>query len=148
MARECVIDTCVLQKANAPLTKEPSVGSLFRRRLILLKQIADGHLTPLWSAKLMGEYRRQVKQPRNDFIRAFFELLLDRKRSIENWKHQWSGADRAAAAGCRFPRHDQHLLRTAVRGHPTTIYTEEQVLAATDACIYQHFLVHVLDIRR
>jgi hypothetical protein len=38
----CVIDTNVLQKANASITAEPIARRKFSRRLALLKDIATG----------------------------------------------------------------------------------------------------------
>ena len=140
---ECAIDTTVLQKANAPLTNVPRERSLFRRRLNLLKQIQAGTNTILISRKLLAEYRRQVSVPRNDFIRAFFALLADPVRPIWNWQYRWSGGTREKARGCRYPEEDDHVLRTAIRPTPSTIFTEEYRMLIADECIYLCFRVHI-----
>jgi hypothetical protein len=144
---EVVIDTMILQKANAPLTKAPGEASLFRRRLRLLQRIQDGDLTALKSAPLIAEYRRQVAEPRNDFVRVFLDLIDHPTRSILNWKKRWSGADHEARRKCRFPREDVHVLRTAIRQDTeTTIYSEEHRIIVSDGCIYRAFRVHVRDL--
>jgi hypothetical protein len=145
MPDERVIDTTVLQKANAAITVRPGRQSRFARRLRLLSQIRDGHITVLISARLLTEYRKQVKSPRNDFVRLFFEILDDPGRAVYNWSH-WSGREREAAQRCRFPREDVHVLRTATRPHATTIVTEEHRMLRADACLYRELRVHVRDI--
>lgn len=140
--RECVIDTTVLQKANAPLTKAPRVGSQFLKRLQLLQRIQAGALLVLISPKLVAEYRRQIARPRNDFIGAFFAILEG--RAIPNWKHRWSGSEREKARRCAYPVEDDHVLRTAIRPQSTTlILTEETQMVDADECIYRHFRVHI-----
>ena len=143
MPEECVIDTTVLQKANAPLKREPSAHSLFVRRLHLLNRIARGELTVLVSPKLVAEYRRQVRMPRNDHVMAFFALIDDPVRATHNWPKRWSGAQREKARRCRYPREDDHVLRTAIRPTPSTVVTEEQRMLNSDECIYRNFRVHI-----
>jgi len=144
---DVVIDTTIVQKANARLTKEPGAAKLFLRRVRLLQRIQRGELRALKSQKLIAEYRRQVREPRNDFVRAFLELIDHPTRSLLNWKHRWSGADRDAARKCRFPGEDDHVLRTAIqREAVTTIYSEEARMIRADGCIYRAFRVHVLDL--
>jgi hypothetical protein len=142
MPEECVVDTTVLQKANAPITKPVARGSQFARRLAILRAILEGEIVALYSSRLVHEYEQHVKEPRNDFVRAFFELLDDVGRATYNW-HRWTGAVRDKARKCRFPREDYHVLRTAIRGTPSAIITEEQRMVGTDACIYRELRVHV-----
>ena len=142
MPEECVVDTIVLQKANAPITKPVARGSQFARRLAVLQDIREGRLVPLHSRQLVQEYEEHVKEPRNEFVKAFFELLDDVRRATYNW-HPWTGAVREKARKCRFPREDHHVLRTAIRGTPSTIITEEKRMLRTDACIYRELRVHV-----
>ncbi|MGB9624459.1 MAG: hypothetical protein ACPMAQ_06305 [Phycisphaerae bacterium] len=139
---ECVIDTMVLQKANAALTQQPAERSLFRRRLALLDRIQRGTLTVLISRQSLAEYERQVPSPRNDYIRAFFELIRDPVRRAWNWEKRWSGK-KAKARKCRYPSEDDHVLRTAIRPRGSTIFTEEHRMLVADACIYRHFRVHI-----
>ena len=147
MPEQCVVDTVILQKANGLLTKAPGAASLFKRRLALLQRFQRGELIALKSATLIAEYRRQIKAPRNDFIRAFFSLIDHPTRSVENWKSPWSGPNRDAAGKCRFPREDTHVLRTAIRdSSSSTIFSEEARLVAADACIYRAFGVHLRDL--
>ena len=143
MPRECVIDTTILQKANAPLTHAPRVRSLFVKRLRLLRRIASGHLKVLISRKLLSEYQRQIREPRNDHIMAFLALLDDPTRAAHNWAKSWSGNHRQKARKCRYPREDDHVLRTAVGPKRSTIFTEEACMLAADECIYRNFRVHI-----
>ena len=146
MADEIVIDTTVLQKANAAITTQPSLRSRFVRRLRLLNNIRTGETTVLFSKRLLTEYRKQVRSPRNDFVRLFFEILDDPGRAVYNWA-AWSGQERDKARRCRFPPEDYHVLRTAIRpNNPTTIISEEERMLRTDENLYRFFRVHVRDI--
>jgi hypothetical protein len=142
MPLECVIDTSVLQKANAPISTSPGVRSLFLKRLKLLSMIQTGDLVVLISKQLHSEYGRQVRSPRNDYVRAFFDLLDNPARRIYNWEKHWAGK-RGQARSCRFPSEDDHVLRTAIRPHSTTIFSEEERMLAADACIYRKLRVHI-----
>jgi hypothetical protein len=139
-----VVDTGVLQKANAPVGKEVRERSKFARRRKLLSQVKRGLLRVLVSEKLLAEYRRQVPKPRNDFVRAFFELLTRPGGAVWNWC-RWSGKIRSHASFCRFPREDYHVLRTAICPSGSTILSEEHRMLVTDACIHQRLGVHVID---
>ena len=145
MPSEVVIDTTVLQKANAPILNPPGKRSRFARRLRLLNSIRTGDIAVLFSKRLLTEYQKQVKSPRNDFVKLFFELLTDPGRAIYNWP-KWSGQESEKARHCRFPREDYHVLRTAIRPNATTIVTEEDRMLRRDDCIYREFRVHVCDI--
>ncbi len=146
MPDACVIDTTILQKANAPLLNEPRARALFRKRLQLLNDIDQRRRTVLKSDSLVKEYEDQVGRPRNDFVKAFMELILGPSgdRVHHNWKTRWSGADREKSRKCRFPREDDHVLRTAIRSDSvTTIFTEEDRMLRADECIYRAFRVHI-----
>lgn len=145
-SRECVIDTTVLQKANAPLCQSPSARSQFRTRLSLLEKIRKGTLIVLISPRLLHEYSQQVRSPRNDLIKAFFEILARRGPggAVPNWHTPWGGSQRSKASKCRFPREDMHVLRTAVRPNRSWIVTEEDRMLRTDACIHREFSVHIV----
>lgn len=145
MADERVIDTTVLQKANAPISAPPRRNSRFVRRLRLLDSVRAGRITVLCSERLLREYKEHVKLPRNDFVKSFFDILLDPGRAVYNWA-KWSGQEWEKARQCRFPREDYHVLRTAIRPHATTIVTEENRMLETDALLYRVFRVHVADI--
>jgi len=145
MAKEHVVDTTVLQKANAAITEPPGRRSKFVRRLELLDQIQAGEITVLFSKRLLTEYQTHVKRPRNDFVKLFFEVLDDPGRAVYNWA-KWSGQERDNARRCRFPREDYHVLRTAIRPNATTIVTEEERMLKTDESLYRAFRVHVRDI--
>jgi hypothetical protein len=145
MPRLCVIDTMVLRKANAPLTESPREGRAFAKRVALLGRIRRDELRVLFSSRLMKEYREQVREPRNDFIKAFFELLTSPDTSRENWP-PWPRRHMATQSKCRFPNEDTHVLRTAlVEDESSTIFTEEERMLRTDACIYRQFRVHISD---
>lgn len=143
MARECVVDTMILQKANAPLAHHPREGRLFMRRIALLNLISAGSIRVLISTKLLEEYRRQILSPRNEYISTFFRLLDNPDRVLWNWATPWSGKQRTAARSCRYPREDDHLLRTALRDGRSEILTEEGRLLAVDACVYRKLQVHI-----
>lgn len=141
----CVVDTMVLRKANAPLTASPREGRAFAKRVALLGRIHRDELRVLFSKRLMKEYREQVREPRNDFIKAFFELLTGPETARENWP-PWPGRRKEAQSKCRFPNEDTHVLRTAfVEGESSTIFTEEERMLRTDACVYREFRVHISD---
>ena len=96
MADEIVIDTTVLQKANAVITTQPGRRSRFARRIKLLQDLRREGTKVLFSKRLLTEYRKQVRSPRNDFVRLFFEILDDSERAIYNWA-KWSGQERDKA---------------------------------------------------
>jgi hypothetical protein len=139
-----VVDTGVLQMANAPVGEGVRERSKFKKRLDLLFRLKRHQLTVLISKKLLAEYQRQVSKPRNDFIRAFFELLASPGGAVPNWC-RWSGEIRSHASFCRFPREDYHVLRTAICPEGSTILSEEHRMLVTDACIHQRLGVHVID---
>jgi len=100
----------------------------------------------LVSHRLIAEYRAQIPTPRNDHVRAFFELLAapPGRAVVWNWKTPWSGADREKAhRRCGFPKEDVHVLRTAIRTRRSFLVTEEQGILNTDKCIYRAFRVHI-----
>jgi hypothetical protein len=142
---EATIDTTVLRRANVPLVGNRASATLLARRLSLLQRIQRREITILLSERLLQEYREQLRIPLNDFVRTFLEIVTtpDGTHVLMNWKNPWSGGDRARARGCRFPQEDDHVLRTAIRGQRTAIYSEENRMLATDACIYREFRVHV-----
>jgi hypothetical protein len=142
MVCRCVVDTVVLQSANASLAHEPKAGRKRRGRLRLLRTISDGMLVVLYSQRLIAEYRARVREPRNDHIRAFFELLTS-ERAVPNWASLTGSEHDVALKKCRFPQEDLHVLRTAYCGDETTIFTEEARMLRTDRCIHREFSVHV-----
>lgn len=145
MPREIVVDTTVLQKANAPITDPRRMGRRFARRVDLLLDISRGDFIVLFSPRLVHEYRKQVPVPRNDFVTAFLAIISGRRHSVENWA-PWPTREQEKARKCRFPKEDDHVLRTAIRPGPSEIVSEEQRMLATDACTYRAFRVHIRDI--
>ena len=144
MAEYCVIDTIVLQSANARLTARPRPKSLFMRRVRLLEEIQAGRLIVMTSSHLLAEYERQLPDHRNDYVRAFFELALNPKKGVTNWRTPWAGRHRQAARECRYPREDYHVLRTACREDgSSTIYTEEARQLSAHPCIRKSFQVSI-----
>jgi len=139
-----VVDTGVLQKANAPLANDAREISKFASRLRLLGRIRNGEFRVLISRKLMVEYRAQVREPRNDFVRSFFAVVDNPQTAVPNWC-RWSGSIRSHAKKCRFPQEDYHVLRTAKCDLPSTILCEEHRMLVTDACIHRRLNVHVVD---
>ncbi len=143
MPSQYVVDTTVLQKANALITAPPGRNSLFARRIRLLDDIRQGQKTVLYSRRLLAEYERQVRTPRNDFVRLFFERLARPGGAVYNWAN-WPSRDREKARECRYPQEDDHVLRTAISDRPTTIVSEEGRMVQAGACIYRHFRVHIV----
>jgi len=140
---ECVVDTVVLQAANAPLKASPRAGRTITSRIRLLRALQDGKLVALYSEKLLLQYREKLPKPRNDFVRAFLELLTG-PGATPNWS-RLTGAQQDRARKCRFPHHDLLLLQTAFRKDlQTTIFTEDGPMLKTDKCILRYFRVHVL----
>jgi hypothetical protein len=134
----------VLRKANAPLEHEPRAGREFVKRVKLLQSLAAGARVVLCSSRLVSEYREQVKEPRNDFVRLFF-ALLDTPRARLNWP-RWSGQARANRHRCRFPKHDEHVLRTAwLENEQSVLFTEEGAQLASRDCIRRAFGVEIAD---
>jgi len=132
----------VLQKANAPLVRAPNTHALIRRRLALLTAIMQGGRRLLVSRRLLREYGEHVLVPRNDTIRAFFEIVTRGDRVVWNWP-KWGGAEREVMGRCRFPREDEHVLRTAVRGTESTVFTEENRMLRTSACVHRRLRVRI-----
>lgn len=146
-SRECVIDTMVLQIANTPMTSGVPPRGHFKLRLDLLEAISTGRMIILASQRLIAEYQRQLVAPRNETIKVFFELLTGASSNcvVWNWKKRWSLGEQERARHCRYPRHDDHLLRTAIRDNRSaTVVTEESALLNTNDCIYRSFRVHIL----
>jgi len=140
---QAVIDTQVLVRANGQVADDEDLKNALRHRLRLLGRILGRELTVLVSAKLLAEYADKVREPRNDWVRAFLELLASPNANVvTNWA-DWPAGRRDAARKCRFPKHDQHLLRTALRDGEATVVTEESALLKTDACIHREFRIHV-----
>ena len=88
------------------------------------------------------EYNEHITSPRNDFIRAFFAMFADPDGAVLNWP-RFTNADREKARTCRYPREDDHVLRTAIRPNARTIITEEHAMLFADECIYREFRVHI-----
>ena len=141
---EIVVDTVVLQKANAPIQPPLREGSKIARRVCVLKRIRSGDWIVLISERLLEEYREHVREPRNDFVRAFFEIVSDPQRRVLNWKTPWSGSLRVKARKCRFPSEDKHVLRTAIRPDPSAIVTEEDRMLRSHKCILREFRVSII----
>jgi len=137
----CVIDTMVLRKANAKIDTAPRESSQFQKRINLLILLASGEMTVLYSERLITEYQQQVQEPRNDFVKAFLELLTH-TTSQPNWDENWT-VNKQKARHCRFPPEDDHVLRTAIHPDGSTIFSEEDRMLVTDACIHRTLDVHV-----
>jgi hypothetical protein len=145
MPDEVTLDTTVLRRANVALQGDRATANLLARRLTLLRRIRAKEICVLVSQNLIQEYSRQLLPFQNDFVRSFLELVSkpDGARVVVNWKVPWSGGDRSRARGCRYPAEDDHVLRTAIRNQPTIIFSEEDRMLRTDACIYREFRVHI-----
>lgn len=141
----CVVDTTVLQKANAAITVAPGAGKEIQDRFRLLQRIQSGELQPMYSKKLEGEWRTKVKEPRNDFVQAFYALVVNGVAEF-NWAH-WRGSDDDRLAKCKFPMEDKHLVRTAVRdGERTYVVSEEERVTRGAKCVQRCFNVSAVDL--
>lgn len=138
---EIAVDTTVLVNANQPITADPKKGSVFDRRLLLLNQLRNGKLIALISKRLLAEYEKQIPKPRNDFLIAFFQII-DSKKCVENYA-SWTHDRRAKARKCRYPQEDDHVLRTALRDHPTELVSDEKRMLRSGKCIKREFRVNI-----
>lgn len=145
MPNEVALDTTVLRRANVELEGTRAAATLMAKRLALLTRIRKGEISVLVSLRLVHEYLDQVRPSKNEYIRAFLEIVTrpDGKHVILNWKGRWSGGERARVARCRYPNEDHHVLRTAIRPDPSVIYSEEDRMLRADKCIYREFQVHI-----
>jgi hypothetical protein len=142
---KAAIDTMVLQKSNAEVAKRPRENSRFVARIRILKRATGGDIVPLYSARLIQEYRRQVPTPRNDSVRAFLDGL--ERNGILNWKNPWTGTDRDNMRSCRFPGEDEHVLRTAAtHGERTHLISEENRILTKKTCVKRKFNVAIVDV--
>lgn len=147
MPTEVAIDTTVVFRSNVALTASRADARRLSRRLTLLRRIDRHEIVALISLSLLQEYVDHVVPAQNEFTKAFLELVAspDGSRVILNWKNSWSGGERSRARRCRYPVEDDHVLRTAIRTTPTTIYCEEARMLAADGCVYREFGVHILE---
>lgn len=149
MPEHAAIDTTVLVNANKPLLVIDDDTSQLPGRYRLLRRIEGKEIVVLLSDSLLQEYIKQIKKPRNDFIKAFFELL-SRRDFVQNWS-PWTRDRRSMARDCEFPIEDDHVLRTALRPkkgkgkgyEKSAIYSEEKRMVDTNDCIYRAFRVHI-----
>lgn len=127
--RYCVVDAQVIGLANGR-----STGPAARDRLKLLMAIARGLAVPVKNPRLLHDYARLLaNKPLNDIVRAFIQafdkygLANDKglaAREIEHLRH------------CRFPAHDDYLLKAAKDIEGAVVATEESALMATSSCVY------------
>jgi len=143
----CVIDTVVLHRANQARLQQPGETAQLRKRRLLLQDVGRGQWLLLVSPNVLIEYRGHLVRPLNDLVRSFLEYATtpDSSESVGvNWR-ALSGNERdLALRRCRFPAHDLRLLRTAY-GYRSTIFSEEDRVVRTDACIHRSFQVHLVD---
>lgn len=138
-----VVDTMVVRKANAALTATPRSNRDFLKRIALLQAVSDGSLVPLFSDRLLQEYKSQIAEPRNDFVRIYLDLLI--AKGQYNWHRPWTGA-RGRARKCRYPAEDDHVLRTAfLDGESALLYTEEGRQLGRASCVLREFNVEICD---
>ena len=143
MPEETVVDTSVLQKANATINQPPDPRSLFTKRVELLVALHEGRRAALISKQLLAEYERKLPSPRNDYVRLFFELLADPARRVYNYV-TWPSREREKARRCRYPVHDDPVLRTAIRPQRSTIVTEDGAMLRAETCVYREFRVRII----
>jgi hypothetical protein len=134
----------VVYKANGDIAgRRP--GSILDRRLRALEQIGRGVRRLRYNPKLLGEYRRVVREPRNDVIELFFNVLSERAVLVSRntlSRHCYAKAVRT----CRWPNHDQHLLAAAIDGIDASILVTEEAHVTCANCIFRHFTVRVEDL--
>jgi hypothetical protein len=142
---EITLDTTVVFRTNVPIDGDRADAKLLSKRLEILKRIRNGQDSVLISERLLHEYVQQVVPGKNDFVRAFLEIVAspDGSRVILNWKKAWSGGERDRARKCRYPKEDDHVLRTAIRDTATTIYSEEGRMTQAHPCVYKEFGVRI-----
>jgi len=138
-----VVDTVVPQKTNESIQLPLLDGSEIAKRVSLLRRIGSGELTALISEPLLHEYRKQVRESKTDFVQAFIAIVSDPQRRVFNWA-PWSGGHREKAQKCRFPAHDIHVLRTAIRPNASAIVTEDYPMLKSHRCILREFRVSIV----
>jgi hypothetical protein len=136
----CVVDAQIVSIANALVKVHASDDQ--KARWNLLRAIGAGKVTPLKSDHVIYEYIQILKgKPLHDPVRVFL-AALDRVG-----KKNWRGLDHSDVAAyqhCRFPSHDDHLLKTAKGFDDAVISTEEPALLGTSSCISKTFGIRVL----
>jgi hypothetical protein len=143
---EFAVDTSVLVNANVKQTSDHTEAVRQAARLLLLQRVQSQQAAVLISRQLVAEYKRKITSFENDYVRLFLELLTnpDGSHIIPNWRTPWTRSDIARMYECRFPYEDDHVLRTAARGHRTTLYSEERrILGANARCVRKHFGVDI-----
>jgi hypothetical protein len=140
------VDTTVLQKANASIVNAPHENRLFFLRISLLTRFVNEEMIALWSPRLHAEWKEKLKEPRNEFTKAFFEIITSDK-ALLNYAKPWGGSEMQRMTKCRYPRHDIHLLRTAfIKEERTHLVTEENPILLTATCVKREFDIAIKDI--
>ncbi len=139
---DCVLDASVVALSNGDLAgRRP--GNVFDRRLNVIEQVVAGARRLRYNQKLLGEYRRLIRDYRNDVIELlFFVLDSDRAVLVSRSTLSRQNYDRATLQ-CRWPSHDQHLLAAALDGADPSIFVTEVRLADCARRVFAYFAVHV-----
>jgi hypothetical protein len=138
---DCVVDATVIYKANGDIAGRRS-GNLLDKRLAVIQQIGSGLRRLRYNPKLLTEYRRVVREPRNDVIELFFTILSEQAVFVKRNKlpqHSYA----KAVERCCWPSHDQHLLAAAIDGVDPSIFVTEERHVNCAACILKAFAVHL-----
>lgn len=127
----CVIDTKVVILANLRLRKHVSPAQKARYQLLL--QAAKGNILLLQNQVLDHEYVAQLSgRPLSDLTKAFIQVL-DREGRTNSvpLRH----GERSRLRKCRFPVHDEHLLKAAKNVPGAVIVTEDDTLLKAASCV-------------
>jgi hypothetical protein len=138
-----VIDATVIGFSNRDLdVSQP--GSALDRRINVIKQVTAGKLHLRYNPKLLKEYVQHARNPRNDVIELFFQILdSDRAEFVKS--NTLRRQIYALAIGkCRWPHHDQHLLAAAVDGKEPSLFVTEQRHARCCDDILMYLQIHVV----
>ena len=138
----CVIDTRVIVYANSPVKKHVSTDQKDRWRL--LGRVVALKVVVVKSKKLQHEYVQKLKgkgKERSDVVKAFIKALdshgLPNEQSLTR-------QDRARYGECRFPAHDDVLLKTAKGIDGVVVAAEEQAHLKAADCIKRKLKIRIL----
>jgi len=129
--RYCVIDTQVVVLANAKTSRHASASQ--KARWALLRHAITRTVTPVYGRALLQEYVEKLKgAARSDLIKEFVKALQTHgKVNEKGLLHH----ERAELRTCRYPTHDEHLVKTAKTVPGVVIAAEEQPILSAATCV-------------
>ena len=126
-----VYDTQVVVLANARVTKHMSERQ--RSRCSVLRLAIEGQVVALHSPRLDNEYVKHLQgRQLNDIVQAFIRTVdTYGKSNYRPLEHH----ERSILRDCRFPAHDEHLVKTAKGVADAAIVADEGPALASATCV-------------